>query len=105
LALKLNAIVFPVSNERLKGARFRLTAHPPIEYAPTGDHDRDVHALTVKINQALEECVRYRPSQWLWIHRRWPKPGDKLRSKRAQALLGAGGGAGVGVKSEGSSLS
>ncbi|SRR5579885_432025 len=101
LALKLNAIIFPVSNERLNGARFRLTAHPPIEFAPTGDHDRDVHALTVKINQALEQCVRYRPSQWLWIHRRWPKPGDRPRSKRAQALAGVG----VGVKSEGSSLS
>ncbi len=101
LALKLGAIIFPVSNERLGGARFRLTAHPPIEYTQTGNHDRDVHALTVKINEALEQCVRYRPSQWLWIHRRWPKPGDRMRSKRAQALAGAG----VGVKSEGSSLS
>ena len=100
LALKLGSIILPASNERLGGARFRMRVHPPIEFTPTGDHDRDVHALTIKITEAIEQCVRYRPSQWLWIHRRWPKPGDKIRSKRAQAL----GGAGVRVEREGSSL-
>ncbi|HEV2560886.1 MAG TPA: lysophospholipid acyltransferase family protein [Rhizomicrobium sp.] len=104
LALKLGAILLPASNERLGGARFRMTVHEPIEFTPTGNHDRDVLALTVKINQAIEDCVRYRPSQWLWIHRRWPKAGDKPRTRRgreAQALAGAG----VGVERDGSSLS
>jgi KDO2-lipid IV(A) lauroyltransferase len=58
-----------------------------VEFTPTGDQDRDVHQLTIKITERIEEMVRSRPSQWLWIHRRWPKPGDKLRSKRAKALL------------------
>jgi KDO2-lipid IV(A) lauroyltransferase len=104
LALKLGAILLPASNERLGGARFRMTVHEPIEFASTGNHDRDVLALTGRINQAIEDCVRYRPSQWLWIHRRWPKAGDKPRSRRgreAQALAGAG----VGVERDGSSLS
>ncbi|HET7334511.1 MAG TPA: lysophospholipid acyltransferase family protein [Rhizomicrobium sp.] len=82
LALKLDAIVLPISNERLGGARFRLTIHPPIEFVASGDSDRDVLALTVKINAAIEQYVRARPSQWLWIHRRWPKPGDQVRSRR-----------------------
>ena len=86
LALKLNCIILPTSNERLGGARFRMTVHPPVEFAPSGDHDQDVHQLTIKITERIEEMVRARPSQWLWIHRRWPKPGDKIRSKRAQAL-------------------
>lgn len=103
LALKLGAIVLPVSNERLKGARFRMTVHEPIALAPTGDHDRDVVALTACINAVIERCVRYRPSQWLWIHRRWPKEGDRPRKRRgveAQALSGAG----VRVDSDGSSF-
>ena len=100
LALKLGATLLPASNERLKGARFRMTVHPPIDFTPTGDQDRDVLALTAKLTEAIEQCVRYRPSQWLWIHRRWPKPGDKIWSKRAQALAGAG----VRAESEGSSL-
>lgn len=102
LALKLGSVILPVSNERLNGARFRMTVHDPIAFEPSGDHDRDVLALTAAINAAMEKCVRYRPSQWLWIHRRWPKDGDKPRKRRgleAQALAGAG----VRVESEGSS--
>lgn len=101
LALKLGAVILPVTNERLNGARFRMTVHEPITFAPTGDHDRDVVSLTAEINAAIEASVRYRPSQWLWIHRRWPKEGDKPRKRRgleAQAL----GGAGVRAESDGS---
>ncbi len=103
LALKLGAVVLPASNERLGGARFRMTVHPPLDVTPTGDHDRDVLDLTVRITAAIEACVRYRPSQWLWIHRRWPKPGEQPRTRRgleAQALTGAG----VRVEHDGSSL-
>lgn len=86
LALKLGAVILPASNERLGGAHFRMKIYPAIEFRPSGDHDRDIHDLTIKITQAIERLVRERPSQWLWIHRRWPKEGDLVRSKRAQAL-------------------
>jgi KDO2-lipid IV(A) lauroyltransferase len=103
LALKLGAVILPVTNERLNGARFRMTVHEPIVCEPTGDHDRDVLAVTTKINEVIERAVRYRPSQWLWIHRRWPREGDlprKRRGKQVQALLGNG----VRVDSDGSSF-
>ncbi len=86
LALKLGSVICPASNERIGGARFRMKIYKPIEFTPSGDHDQDIHQLTIKITERIEEMVRERPSQWLWIHRRWPKPGDKIRSKRAQAL-------------------
>ena len=35
LALKLGAVLLPVSNERVGGARFRVTVHQPIEVMPT----------------------------------------------------------------------
>jgi KDO2-lipid IV(A) lauroyltransferase len=79
LALKLGAVLLPTSNERLKGARFRMRVYPPIAFAPTGDHEADIAALTAKINAAIEECVRERPSQWLWIHRRWTTPRDATK--------------------------
>lgn len=83
LALKLGSVLLPVSNERLKGARFHMKPRPPIEFTPTGDHDADILALTAKINETIEQIVRERPSQWLWIHRRWPTPRDVARSKRS----------------------
>jgi len=82
LALKLGSALLPASNERVKGARFRMTIHPAIAFTPTGDHEADVVALTGKINQAMEQCVRVRPSQWLWIHRRWTTPRDALKGLR-----------------------
>jgi len=103
LALKLDVPLQLVTNERVNGAHFRLTFHPPIAIAPSGDHDRDVLLLTTKLNAALEDAIRARPSQWLWIHRRWPKPGDKpftRRGRDAQDFTGAG----VRVEREGSSL-
>lgn len=99
LALKLGAILLPASIERRKGSRFHMTIHPPLQFTPTGDQERDVYMLTCAISDKIEEMVRARPSQWLWIHRRWPKDGERLRSKRAQALAGAG----VRAESEGSS--
>ena len=103
LALKLDAVLVPVSNERLHGPHFRVTIHPPIAFAPSGDHHRDVLALTSLINAEIERFVRAHPSQWLWIHRRWPKLGESPRTRRgreAQALAGAG----VRVERDGSSL-
>lgn len=89
LALKLGAVLLPASNERLPGSRFRMTVHPPIQFTPTGDQDRDVHALTCLINDMVETMVRYRPSQWLWIHRRWPtaREQDQVRGKYGLAAL------------------
>ena len=102
LALKLGSALLPASNERVRGAHFRMTIHPPIAFTPSGDHDADIVALTAEINEAVEACVRARPSQWLWIHRRWTTPRDATKNlpKSAQALAGAG----TAVESDGSSL-
>jgi KDO2-lipid IV(A) lauroyltransferase len=90
LVLKLGAVLLPASNERLKGSRFRMTVHPPVEFTPTGDSDRDVYLLTCAINDMIEKCVRANPSQWLWIHRRWPttRDQDRLRDRGVPQVAG-----------------
>ncbi len=85
LALKLGSVIVPAWNERTKGARFHLHVYPPIEPSNTGDSDRDLVELTSKITQFVEDRVRERPSQWLWIHKRWVKDDAPMR-KRAKAL-------------------
>jgi KDO2-lipid IV(A) lauroyltransferase len=84
LALRLNAVIVPISLRRVGGARFVLRAHPPILPEGTGDMDRDVWALTAELTQFIEARVRERPEQWLWTHKRWTKEGAPLRH-RAQA--------------------
>ncbi len=82
LALKLKVPVVFASNKRMGGARFTITIYPPPEFTPTGDEDTDMRALTAAINLRLEEMVRADPSQWLWIHRRWPTARDVTTGKR-----------------------
>jgi Kdo2-lipid IVA lauroyltransferase/acyltransferase len=82
LALKLKVPIIFASNKRLGGARFAVTVYPPLHFAPTGDEDADMRTMTVAINRRLEEMVRADPSQWLWIHRRWPTARDVTTSKR-----------------------
>jgi KDO2-lipid IV(A) lauroyltransferase len=72
LGLRLGCMLAPAWTERLEGARFRIVVHPPLTLTPTGDRLADERALMVRVNQMLEEWIRTRPEQWLWLHRRWP---------------------------------
>jgi KDO2-lipid IV(A) lauroyltransferase len=72
LALRFDCGVLPVQAERLAGARFRVTIHPPMDIERSDDAQRDVLALMTRANAQLEDWIRQRPGQWLWVHRRWP---------------------------------
>jgi KDO2-lipid IV(A) lauroyltransferase len=72
LAFKFDCTVLPTQVERLDGARFRLTVHPPLPLEQTGDLQRDTLQLMTRANAMLESWIRQRPGQWLWLHRRWP---------------------------------
>lgn len=89
MALRLGCALVPASIERLGGARFRCRVHPPLDFVASGDYERDVIDLTAALTRQLEHVVRERPSQWLWIHRRWPteRAQDQVRGKRAAARL------------------
>ena len=71
-ALRFDSAVVPVRVDRLKGARFRITAEPPLPYAKTGDADADTLMLMKQVNEVLERWIRERPDHWFWLHRRWP---------------------------------
>ncbi|MCW2237558.1 lipid A biosynthesis lauroyl acyltransferase [Azospirillum canadense] len=72
LALRLGIPLVPVRTERLGGARFRITVLPPVEPPVTGDRNADVRILMERLNHLLEQWIRERPAEWLWLHRRWP---------------------------------
>jgi KDO2-lipid IV(A) lauroyltransferase len=72
LAFKFDCTVLPTQVERLGGARFRLTVHPPLPLTRSGDAQRDALELMSHANRHLESWIRQRPGQWLWLHRRWP---------------------------------
>ena len=73
LALKYGCPVVPARVERLEGAHFRLTVYPPLTLPDSGDRKADVAAVMGQVNAVIEDWIRARPEQWLWLHRRWPE--------------------------------
>jgi KDO2-lipid IV(A) lauroyltransferase len=73
LALRYNCAILPANCERLDGCRFRVTFEEPWYPEDTGDQGKDVRTTLFKINQTIEEWIRRKPGQWLWLHNRWPR--------------------------------
>jgi Kdo2-lipid IVA lauroyltransferase/acyltransferase len=72
LALHFDCTVLPARVERLHGAHFRLTIHPPLALPRSGERAADVAAVMAAVNRTLEGWIRNRPEQWFWLHSRWP---------------------------------
>ncbi len=77
LALKHDYPAVPVRCQRLEGAHYRLTFEPPLQIQKTGDNEKDIRRFMGKANQVLERWIRDDPSQWLWVHTRWPDSKEK----------------------------
>ena len=71
-ALRYDCPVWPVRVERLAGASFRVTVFPKLAMPRAGTREERIQAIMVSINRILEDWIRERPEQWLWLHRRWP---------------------------------
>ena len=72
-ALKFDCPMIPMSVERLKGARFRVTIWDSIAPPNTGDRAADIVQGVRNVNAFIEDRVRENPREWFWTHRRWPK--------------------------------
>jgi KDO2-lipid IV(A) lauroyltransferase len=80
LALRFGAVMQPMSVVRLPGARFKVTIHDPIRLIDTGNREHDVEAGVAQVNAFIEARIRERPSEWFWVHKRWPQEDYAPRS-------------------------
>ena len=72
-ALRFGVPIQPMSVQRVgPGARFKVVVHQPMRLADTGDREADIAAGVRRINAFIEDRVRARPTEWFWVHRRWP---------------------------------
>jgi KDO2-lipid IV(A) lauroyltransferase len=71
LAVKTGCALVPCHARLLDDGRYRLILDPPVHWAPSGDRQADIAALTQRLTTVIEGWVREAPEQWLWLHRRW----------------------------------
>ena len=83
MALRTTGTLQPMSVQRLKGARFRVTVHEPIVLQRTDDRQADLEAGIGQINAFIEARVRERPEAWFWVHKRWSDAAFKTLEEKA----------------------
>lgn len=76
--IKYNPIVLPTYCVRKEGARFEIHVDPPMEFDLAGENKADHLTIMTTVNTRIEQWIRTNPSQWFWVHKRWP------HSKRAE---------------------
>jgi KDO2-lipid IV(A) lauroyltransferase len=73
MALRLGAAVVPTFSERLPDGSHLVRFLPALELSD------DPVAATALMTKCIEDQIRRRPEQWVWMHRRWrrrPPEGD-----------------------------
>ncbi len=78
-ALRFGIPLQPMSVQRTRKARFKVVVHAPIWLEDTGQRNADIAAGVRKVNAFIEDCVRARPTEWFWVHKRWPNEVYKAR--------------------------
>jgi len=61
------AAVLPYAHYREANGHYKLIFSAPLENYPTGDDVADA----ARINKVIEDMVRVKPEQYLWVHRRF----------------------------------
>ncbi|HEX6810201.1 MAG TPA: lysophospholipid acyltransferase family protein [Planctomycetota bacterium] len=71
LHLTTGAPIAVVAVLRTGRMRYRLHVFDVIQHADTGDRERDLIAITTRVNAGLSQAVALAPEQWFWQSRRF----------------------------------
>jgi KDO2-lipid IV(A) lauroyltransferase len=72
-ALRFGIPIQPMSVQRIHKARYRVVVHESFRLEDTGDVDADIETGVRRINAFMEDRIRERPTEWFWVHKRWPR--------------------------------
>ncbi len=72
-AIKTGAPVLPVYTFRDSQGKTHIAFGNILPMVEHPDRQEQIHLLTQKYTDTIEELVRRYPDQWMWVHRRWKK--------------------------------
>jgi KDO2-lipid IV(A) lauroyltransferase len=75
LALKTGAVIVPVCIHIEDDNTHTITIADPLELTITGNKETDIKVNTQKYTKVIEKFIMMKPTQWVWMHKRW---GDKI---------------------------
>ena len=71
MAQKYKCPLVAMRGERLDGCNFRITVYEPLNVFNADGTPRAVEDVIKEAHALLEDWIKQRPEQWLWLHRRW----------------------------------
>jgi Kdo2-lipid IVA lauroyltransferase/acyltransferase len=71
IAVRFGAPVVFGHIQRYRGDRHRIVIEGPLTLVDTGAAEKDLKTNTAMLSGMIENCIRARPEQWVWMHRRW----------------------------------
>jgi KDO2-lipid IV(A) lauroyltransferase len=78
LAVATGAPILPMAIYIRRNGRHEIRILPPVESpGRAADKEEQIEELTRRCSGAVEELVRYDPTQWVWFHNRWRSNGGK----------------------------
>ncbi|MEW6215680.1 MAG: lysophospholipid acyltransferase family protein [Nitrospirota bacterium] len=72
IARKTGAAVLPVFIHRTNGSH-KIEVYPEVQLSNIDDKEGAVIEDTKRFSCFIEGYIRYHPTEWLWIHRRWKR--------------------------------
>ena len=70
-AIKTGSPVLPLYTYRDEKLRTHMVFLEEIPLEKIEDRDLQIKVMTQKYTDKIEEIVRQKPGQWMWVHRRW----------------------------------
>ena len=67
-ALKYGIPLIPAKVKRVNKTHFQTTIFPELEI-----EGKSTEQIMTEVNELFESWIRETPSQWLWVHKRWPE--------------------------------
>lgn len=73
LGQRFKCPVYPAQIIRTHGAHFKIVVYPSLSLFEADGTPRDTQDVILDAHHMIEDWIRQHPSDWLWIHNRWPK--------------------------------
>ncbi len=87
MAIKSGAPIIPAKSWRCGRLEHKVVFTPPLRPAPGVPLEEAVTRLTAEMTARIEEWVRERPEQWMWLHARWKTkpPAERVEAEATSA--------------------
>lgn len=64
-----------------EGNKVRFQIYPAMDFSDLPQNEAGIEQATLRMSRVVEEWVRERPQDWLWIHNRWKMPAAEAVAK------------------------